>query len=606
MLPEEDFTPLESKLSWKIKSILFFVGVLVAVAATLGGYFFSQHKNKNELVVNIPVYSPSINNVPAEEPIPNSIDSPPEPVSFSFPTTSLPAEIASKIVWSQPKQIENLKWFQNDIAPSSAYEPEPNPYLQSKYYEVGKFETGGEKGRLLLVEIPPEGPGDPWYFYILDFKKELTVLVKYSWWNGYDLAYSSDSMASLQAQLDTFGSSSQKLVKLDFNFRISKLDFPKILKGQNDRQTLILKGIYPISERVGFNSVSDRAEVLSFTDSQFGTVYTSAVTGGFYLRGPDSTRAAYALEPDFFNKNSSLAQIVWNDGSWNGYEYMYGDQGGCGAMNYISVVTSSDITVATTLEVVGKNSKGDNIYELKDKNHRLLKSFYEHAYFPQENGYKVSYEQFVTLKPIIFWVDPFGRLIKMQNKRFIIPAECGKPVIYLYPETTTNVSVKVEPKGGMTYSDPFYNGGWQVKAQPDGKLTELKSGKQYPYLFWEGTGDVYQQPDKGFVIKKEDISIELPKKLAQLGLNQQETKDFMEFWLPRMQAKPYYFVTFLGTQQMNQLAPLTISPRPDTVVRILMDFTPLDEPKEVAQLNLGRTPQRKGFTVIEWGGVIRK
>jgi hypothetical protein len=46
MLPEEDFTPLESKLSWKIKSILFFVGVLVVVAATLGGYFFSQHKNK--------------------------------------------------------------------------------------------------------------------------------------------------------------------------------------------------------------------------------------------------------------------------------------------------------------------------------------------------------------------------------------------------------------------------------------------------------------------------------------------------------------------------------------------------------------------------------
>jgi hypothetical protein len=275
-------------------------------------------------------------------------------------------------------------------------------------------------------------------------------------------------------------------------------------------------------------------------------------------------------------------------------------------VNYISVVTSTDITLKNDLEIIGKTSKGDAIYELKNKNHRLLKTLYENAYFPQENGYKVSYEEYVTLKPVIFWVDPFDRLIKMQNKRFIIPAECGKPVIYLYPEQTTDVSVTVEPKGGMTVSDPFYNGGWQVKAEPNGQLTELKSGKQYPYLFWEGTGDLYQAPEKGFMVKRENVSREIPEKLKQLGLNQNEIKDFMEFWHPRMQAKPYYFVTFLGTQQMNQLAPLTVSPKPDTVVRVLMDFTPLDKPQVVEPLYLGATPQRKGFTVIEWGGVIRK
>lgn len=607
MLPEEDLTPLESKLSWKIKSLLFFGGIIVVAAATLGGYFFSQYKNKTVPTVNdssTPVYVPPTDTPSVGEPTPDSTV-PSEQVNINFPTTSLSVEIADKIVWSEPKQIENLKWFKNDIAPSSAYEPEPNPYLQSKYYEVGKFETDGEKGRLLLIEIPPEGPGDSWYFYILDFKKELTVLVKYSWWNGYDTAHSSGSIAYLQAQLDLFVSSSKKLVKLDYNFKISKLEFPQIIKGSTDRHILVKTGVFPLHERIGFNEPV-KSEVFAFVDSKWGNIYASTLTGGFYLHGPDGTRAAYALEPDFFNKDSSLAQIIWNDGSWNGYEYMYGDQGGCGTINYISVVTSSDITLSNDLVVAGKTSKGDAVYELKNKNHRLLKKLYENAYFPQENGYKVSYEEYITLKPVIFWVDPFGRLIKMQNKRFIMPAECGKPVIYLYPEQTTNVSVKVEPKGGMTVSDPFYNGGWQVKAEPNGQLTELKSGQKYPYLFWEGSGDVYQTPERGFMIKREDVAKEIPLKLQQLGLSQNEIKDFMEFWYPRMQAKPYYFVTFLGTQQMNQLAPLTINPAPDSVVRILMDFTPLDEPRSVEPLYLGTTPQRKGFTVIEWGGVIRK
>ncbi|MBP6859745.1 MAG: hypothetical protein KBC69_03960 [Candidatus Magasanikbacteria bacterium] len=604
MLPEENLTPLESKLSWKIKSLLLFGGIIVVVAATFSGYFFSQYKNKTEPVAtdtSTPIYVPPTDTPSVGEPVPDGNGMPPEMVQTIFPTVSLPMEINSKIVWSQPKKIVNQQWFKTDLGVS-----EEEQYRISKYYEVGSFELAGDRGRIILSETPSEGPGPVWYFYIVEFKKQLTVLAKYSWYDGYDKQYDQNPANTLETYLNTFTTNTQKLVNVDSQFTIASLEFPKTLIGPKGRQVLILRGVYPLQERVGFSNVTVKAEVPVFSDPKFGTVFTSAVTGGFYIHGPDGTRAAYALVPDFFNPTSSQAQIVWNDGSWNAYEYMYGDQGGCGAMNYISVVTSSDITVASNLEIVGKNSKGDAIYELKDKNHRLLKTFYESAYFPQESGYKVSYEEFVTLKPIIFWVDPFGRLIKMQNKRFIIPAECGKPVIYLYPEKTTTVSVKVEPKGGMTVSDPFYNGGWRVQAEPNGQLTELKSGQKYPYLFWEGSGDVYQTPKRGFMIKREEVAREIPQKLQQLGLNQNEIKDFMEFWYPRMQAKPYYFVTFLGTQQMNELAPLTVTPVPDSVVRILMDFTPLDQPYSVEPLYLGTIPQRKGFTVIEWGGVIRK
>ena len=93
-------------------------------------------------------------------------------------------------------------------------------------------------------------------------------------------------------------------------------------------------------------------------------------------------------------------------------------------------------------------------------------------------------------------------------------------------------------------------------------------------------------------------------KLAQLGLNAQESADFREFWEPRMTAAPYYFVTFLGTQQMNQIAPLTITPTPDTLIRVLMDFHPLQKPIEVQGFDI-KTPTRHAFTVLEWGGVLQ-
>jgi len=55
---------------------------------------------------------------------------------------------------------------------------------------------------------------------------------------------------------------------------------------------------------------------------------------------------------------------------------------------------------------------------------------------------------------------------------------------------------------------------------------------------------------------------------------------------------------------MNELAPLHITPQPDTVIRVLMDFSPLDAPIDVEGFTI-HTPQRTGFTVTEWGGVIQ-
>ncbi len=47
--------------------------------------------------------------------------------------------------------------------------------------------------------------------------------------------------------------------------------------------------------------------------------------------------------------------------------------------------------------------------------------------------------------------------------------------------------------------------------------------------------------------------------------------------------------------------PLEFSIRPDTVIRVLMQFKEVDKDYKVKEQKL-ETPERKGFVVVEWGG----
>ena len=46
----------------------------------------------------------------------------------------------------------------------------------------------------------------------------------------------------------------------------------------------------------------------------------------------------------------------------------------------------------------------------------------------------------------------------------------AKPVIYLYPEQETTVSVSLDYAGTLTATYPAYENGWTVTAEPDGTL----------------------------------------------------------------------------------------------------------------------------------------
>jgi hypothetical protein len=538
---------------------------------------------------NIPQNTPS-NDMPGTPviDIPTSTEPTGVTPTSSLPTTSLPAELAAKIIWTPPRPIARQGFLETN-------KNQFNYEEQSDYAEIGTYTYNGQSGRVILLAVPADGMGPTSYMRLVTYGDQLVLLTKYSdkYYSDYGDGYGIWNATTLTK------------LRVDDKFTIPLFDFPETVTVKNSRQ--ILEKTRGFSIFGPFITIDKSAPVL-LSDPVHGPLYTSTSTGAFYFVTPDQFAITYVLKPDFFGvgeKNTDIPQITWNDGTQNASSYVYTTQGGCGSSDFITVINPSSVSVANDLKAVGKTNHGDTIYELKDTNSTLLKDYYQNSYLPSHDARKISYEEYVTLHPLLFWVDPFGRLIRLAKAELGSMAECGKPVIYLYPEKTTKVSVQVKPEGGLSYSDPTYNNGWKVSAEPSGKLTEEASGKVYPYLFWEGRGGLYQTPKEGFVVKKSDVESFLKGKLAYLGMNAKETADFLEFWLPRMQAKPYYFVTFLGTRQMDVLAPLTITPKPDTIVRILMDFTPLDQPITVNTLNLGRTPERKGFTVIEWGGVLR-
>jgi outer membrane murein-binding lipoprotein Lpp len=180
-------------------------------------------------------------------------------------------------------------------------------------------------------------------------------------------------------------------------------------------------------------------------------------------------------------------------------------------------------------------------------------------------------------------------------------AEMGKPVIYLYPETTMKVSVNVEPVSGISVSVPEIGKGWDVIATPTGKIINSSDSKVYPYLFWEGFASNFVRPTEGFVVEKGNVNGFFDEKLAVLGLNENEIADFKEFWLPKLATDSYYFITFVPQNEFDKYAPLTVNPAPDTIIRVFFDYQGLSEKKAVTEQILEKR-ERKGFSVIEWGG----
>ncbi len=177
----------------------------------------------------------------------------------------------------------------------------------------------------------------------------------------------------------------------------------------------------------------------------------------------------------------------------------------------------------------------------------------------------------------------------------------AKPVIYLYPETETEISVRLSLDGELTTTYPDYGqNGWTVTAQPDGTLVSHADGQEYSYLFWEGVSNAEYDLSKGWCVPGDETAEFLQETLAALGLTPEEYNEMIVYWLPQMEKNPYNLITF-QQECYTDSARLDISPQLDSLLRVFMAWKPLEQPVDVQPDTL--VPfQREGFTVVEWGG----
>ncbi|HSX24477.1 MAG TPA: hypothetical protein VLG69_00735 [Candidatus Andersenbacteria bacterium] len=362
-----------------------------------------------------------------------------------------------------------------------------------------------------------------------------------------------------------------------------------------------------------------------FTDTPWGPLYTynlviqgngSTDTPGFYptlqqfvLQLADGEARTYQMHPQFIGDDNVLLG-TWNDGTKNTDAFTWNmTNGGCGASGFVEVLPDKEVA---DLVQVGKTVNGEIIYGFSTAANPTLKGHYgmlpngTYYFYDSKSGESkqipISIEEYNAKHGVVVYKDSFGRYDVFVNQAYGIGAECGKPVIYLYPTQTTPVSVQVG--ANITKSEPLYNNGWNVLAHPSGVL-QNSDGKQYNSLFWEGLGKgEYPNVDAGFVVPQSELKAMIWNQTHQLGLNDQEAKDFMDFWMPKMPTTPYVRLTWFGTKQMDELAPLTVVPKPDTEIRLFLEFSGLQKQITIPSQVLS-SPPRKGFTLVEWGGLLR-
>lgn len=182
----------------------------------------------------------------------------------------------------------------------------------------------------------------------------------------------------------------------------------------------------------------------------------------------------------------------------------------------------------------------------------------------------------------------------------------AKPVIYLYPTVPTLVDVSVETAGKIVVSDPHYpREGWKnVLANPSGEL--IYDNRTYNELFYESEVNTYQKPSNGIIIASNNLEDKLKSIIYQLGLNDSESREFLDFWVPKLKSlnSPYILFSVIDKSSKEAVDKVIINPAPDTRIEFIAYFKPLNFPTAIEPLKLGNRPERIGFTEVEWGGTL--
>ena len=244
---------------------------------------------------------------------------------------------------------------------------------------------------------------------------------------------------------------------------------------------------------------------------------------------------------------------------------------------------------------------------------------------------------FSVISALILGVGAFAYLNDNQLKAVVLNAWCKdkvakKPAIYLYPETSQRIEIQLDKSIKYKNVIPNYHKGWVVEAEPNGyirdlqpKYTECKKLpykefgfeyskdaceiNKYPYIYWDGIQLAKPLPNKnvGFIVKRDDIVSFLTEKADIIGFNTNEKKEFVRYWAKRMQDTDwkYFRVYFLQNEEVDNYLPITVNPLPQSSNRVEIIIRSAKKRDKLEEQNLIPI-KREGYTLVEWGGIIKK
>ena len=238
--------------------------------------------------------------------------------------------------------------------------------------------------------------------------------------------------------------------------------------------------------------------------------------------------------------------------------------------------------------------------------HSALSGYYNENQLNNENEKKAGIYLIIETGEdgISSGVEYYFNIDTHEVNKYNLPQIGGyaKPVLYLYPEKDTNVEVTFDNKDNLTTTYPKYKDSWKVLAKSNGDLYD-ESGKYYYGLYWEE--DLNHKVDftSGFYVEKDEAIEFLEEKLTTLGFNDKERNEFIMYWLPILEKNGKNLVYFELTEERNTYNKLNITPSPDSILRVAIHVKKVDRKVNIKEENLP-TFERKGFTAVEWGGVV--
>lgn len=186
-----------------------------------------------------------------------------------------------------------------------------------------------------------------------------------------------------------------------------------------------------------------------------------------------------------------------------------------------------------------------------------------------------------------------------------IPTYIGgyaKPILYLYPEKETKVTITFDHPEKLTTTYPKYKDNWTVYAKPNGDLRDLNN-KYYYGLYWEEDLNHRVNFDEGFYVTKDNAIDFLEEKLSIIGFNDRERNEFIMYWLPILEKNEKNLVYFELTQERNGYSKINITPKPDSMLRVAIHVKKVKERTNIKEQKLTQF-NRTGFSAVEWGGVV--